>query len=174
MPSRGRRRSPGTARFIVGKPSSLPRFAPCTTVPRTPYGRPRRRAAPSTSPARRALRIRVELTTSPPCFTGAATTTAQPYFGPAAGKAALRPGPRERAHVSAAVVPELEVLAHEDLAHLARRGQPPDELVGRERGELLCEVEDHDVARAGPAEQSRALFHVRQSGRRRSGRERAA
>src|ERR1700687_62122 len=90
------------------------------------------------------------------------------------GEAVLRTGRRERAHVSAAVVPELEVLAHEDLAHLALRGQPPDELVGRERGELLCEVEDHDVARAGPAEQSRALFHVRQSGRRRSGRERAA
>src|SRR5439155_1425830 len=78
MPSRGRSRSRGSARLIVGNPSARPRFAPCTTSPRTPYGRPRSRVARSTSPARRRFRIRVELTISPSIWTGRTTSTAKP------------------------------------------------------------------------------------------------
>ena len=46
----GRRRASSGSRLAVGKPSSRPRWSPCTTTPSTRCGRPSTAAAPSTSP----------------------------------------------------------------------------------------------------------------------------
>src|SRR3546814_19059988 len=56
-PSEGRAMAPGTATFAVGNPIVRPRASPCSTMPRTSYGRPRSRLAVATSPAAKALRI---------------------------------------------------------------------------------------------------------------------
>ena len=101
--------------------------------------------------------MRVELTTSPPSFTGVAIDHLESV--PASGRS-------ERPHVAATVVPELKVLAHEDPTHVARADETAHELVGGERRELLREMEDDHVVRAGLLQQTRSLVDVRQRRRR--------
>ena len=60
MPSTGRQVSGVSATFAVGNPSSRPRRSPSTTTPRTSWGRPSSSAAPTTSPAARRCRTRVD------------------------------------------------------------------------------------------------------------------
>src|SRR5437762_2048870 len=79
---------------MVGKPSARPRLAPCTTRPRTLYGRPRSRAAASTSPARRRFRMRVELTIAPSIWIGVTTSTTKPSRLPRALSFSTSPSAR--------------------------------------------------------------------------------
>ena len=69
-------------------------------------------------------------------------------------------------------MPELEVLADEDLPHLARAREPAHELVGGQGGEFFGEVKNDDVVRAGFLQQPRAFVDIGQRGRRCAGRER--
>ena len=78
-------------RLAVGKPSSRPRFSPCTTSPEVNQGAPRSSAASTTLPRLSAVRTAPEETGRPSSSSGGTMSTVKPSRAPCSARYAGEP-----------------------------------------------------------------------------------
>ena len=131
-PSAGMSPSDSGVRFAVGKPSSRPRAAPCTTMPDTVGVWPSSSVACRTSPSASSSRIQVDDTRRPPSgVTSSTTSTVNPNVAPRSMSRSTSPAPRAPYRKSR---PTSTALARERVDE-----HPFDELGGRHRRERAVE-----------------------------------